>query len=458
MKNFLGQDGFIWWIGVVEDVNDPMRLGRFRVRCFGYHPPKKDNAVPKEDLPWATPIHPINTPNLYATPNEGDWVFGFFMDGPVAQEPAVIGYIPAIPQKSKEYFGAQPRQDADGNLIRSFSKIAELAESEKVAFTPNTNVLNYVIANIRNPQAIANAMRIFNLNTAQIGQLLGIPESQVLRYFNAANITSVRTAEANSIASNLIRWDSKAGHYLEINDISGVERVILYHANGYSYTLNNDGAAINLVRGPSATLSTSNVITLVSNSQGSTLELSANLNYIESPHGSKFQQNPNGTILTSHANGSTFSLSNDVISFISANGANVSINSDSIMLFSHIEGSNGIISNTSIKFQTKSGHLVNFDDEEDKITIKHKGGTQIVIDTDGKITVTAEDDVEVSAKNITFNVENAFQVTADTVSLNGTTSLTFADSVNSYTPTSLKDEQDAQDTEIELAKTLPAPP
>jgi len=37
MRNFLGHDGFIWWIGVVEDINDPLTLGRCKVRCFGYH-------------------------------------------------------------------------------------------------------------------------------------------------------------------------------------------------------------------------------------------------------------------------------------------------------------------------------------------------------------------------------------------------------------------------------------
>ena len=28
---------FYWWFGVVEDRNDPLRLGRGRVRIIGYH-------------------------------------------------------------------------------------------------------------------------------------------------------------------------------------------------------------------------------------------------------------------------------------------------------------------------------------------------------------------------------------------------------------------------------------
>jgi hypothetical protein len=107
MANFIGQDGFIWWIGIVEDIDDPLTLGRCKVRCFGYHPAKSTNLVPTEDLPWAVSIHPLNTPNLYGSPRVGDWVFGFFLDALSAQEPAMLGYLPAIPETASEYFGAK---------------------------------------------------------------------------------------------------------------------------------------------------------------------------------------------------------------------------------------------------------------------------------------------------------------------------------------------------------------
>ena len=117
MRNFIGQDGFVWWIGVVEDINDPLTLGRCKVRCFGYHPAKATSLVPTEDLPWALTIHPLNTPNLYASPKVGEWVFGFFLDSMSAQEPAILGYLPAIPQAASEYFGTAP------NLTRNFARV-----------------------------------------------------------------------------------------------------------------------------------------------------------------------------------------------------------------------------------------------------------------------------------------------------------------------------------------------
>ena len=34
---FSGLDGFVWFIGVVEDNNDPDKLGRVKVRAYGHH-------------------------------------------------------------------------------------------------------------------------------------------------------------------------------------------------------------------------------------------------------------------------------------------------------------------------------------------------------------------------------------------------------------------------------------
>lgn len=450
MKNFLGQDGFIWWIGVVEDVNDPLRLGRCRVRCFGYHPPKKDVAVPKDDLPWAISIHSPNTPNLYATPNEGDWVVGFFLDGPNAQEPAIMGYIPGIPQNSEEYFGAQPRKDSTGKAIRSFAKVAELAEAEKQVYTPDQNVINYILDNDRNPQAIANFMRLFNLNTAQVAQLLGIPESQAIRYLEVARIKDIKVTQANTIPSNLIRWDSKVGHYIEMSDIPGIERLTIQHANGYSLVLNNDGIGLNLASGPSLSLSTSNVVTLTTNSLGSMFKMTPSLNFLElSQDGANVILSPSQVTLKSHSNGSIFTLSNNLISFVSIGGANVAVNTDTVSISSHNQGSVVRVSNTAIQIQSKdganalisdsktvlyskTGHFVDLNDTANKITIKHKGGTEIVIDSVGKITINALDDIAITSSDITINADN-FTLNADNVDINSTGTLDLSGASGSIT-------------------------
>ena len=94
-KNFIGQDGFQWWIGVVEDRTDPEKLGRCRVRIFGIH---TDDivAIPTEDLPWAIPVYSVNNNDSFSAPREGEYVVGFFLDGSFSQSPAILGVLPGM--------------------------------------------------------------------------------------------------------------------------------------------------------------------------------------------------------------------------------------------------------------------------------------------------------------------------------------------------------------------------
>ena len=124
MRNFLGHDGFIWWVGIVEDIQDPLNLGRCKVRCFGYHPEKSTDLVPTEDLPWATSIHPTNTSNLYASLKLGDWVFGFFLDALSAQEPAILGYFPTVPDTTEKYFSDELTTTRNFNRVNTANNSA----------------------------------------------------------------------------------------------------------------------------------------------------------------------------------------------------------------------------------------------------------------------------------------------------------------------------------------------
>ena len=50
---------FVWWMGVVEDRKDPMKIGRCRVRILGYHSEDKGE-MPTDSLPCGYPAMPIN--------------------------------------------------------------------------------------------------------------------------------------------------------------------------------------------------------------------------------------------------------------------------------------------------------------------------------------------------------------------------------------------------------------
>lgn len=84
-----------WFIGEVVNVtDDPLKLGRVKVRVFGLY----DN-ISDDDLPWSQVIIPVTHGihrglgrNLGMV--EGTQVFGVFFDGQNSQLPLVVGTIP----------------------------------------------------------------------------------------------------------------------------------------------------------------------------------------------------------------------------------------------------------------------------------------------------------------------------------------------------------------------------
>ena len=98
----LGRE-MVWWEGVVEDNDDPLKIGRVRVRVLGWDTTDKSK-VPTDQLPWAYPIMPLNNDAIRAI-LPGTWVIGFFRDATSAQDRLVLGTIDFGEQRAE---GADP--------------------------------------------------------------------------------------------------------------------------------------------------------------------------------------------------------------------------------------------------------------------------------------------------------------------------------------------------------------
>jgi len=98
--DFFGKDDFTPFIGVVEDVNDPLMSGRVKVRCLGWHPKDRKggsggDSLPTEDIPWARVGMPVTHAQQTRIGGKhgllpGCYVIGFFIDGGSAQDPFVL--------------------------------------------------------------------------------------------------------------------------------------------------------------------------------------------------------------------------------------------------------------------------------------------------------------------------------------------------------------------------------
>ena len=132
-QNFLGQAGFIWWVGVVENRNDPLNIGRCQVRIFGWHTDDL-SLIPSADLPWAHPVLPINDSTNFKTPKEGDYVMGFFFDGESGQFPGYLGVLPGVPSKAAPQQADAPQKGFQD--LRTQEQLAAAPTPPKEVTTP----------------------------------------------------------------------------------------------------------------------------------------------------------------------------------------------------------------------------------------------------------------------------------------------------------------------------------
>lgn len=139
-NNFVGKDGFHWWVGQIEKsdkkgIKDKEQNGknsnRYHVRIVGHHL-KSCEAIKTEDLPLAQTVAPTTQPYGYqsstSSPLEaGDWVIGFFMDSDMAQQPFILGSIGSIANAEDPKNLPYPKfeqGDDDGEGCRAFTNFA----------------------------------------------------------------------------------------------------------------------------------------------------------------------------------------------------------------------------------------------------------------------------------------------------------------------------------------------
>ena len=107
-SNYIGKDGFTWWIGQVAHTSvwaekseisvDGTWGARCKVRIIGYHS-FDGNILPDEDLPWAQilldPSFGSSQGGIGGTIHlrGGETCFGFFLDGDDGQQPVIFGLL-----------------------------------------------------------------------------------------------------------------------------------------------------------------------------------------------------------------------------------------------------------------------------------------------------------------------------------------------------------------------------
>jgi hypothetical protein len=117
----------IFYTGVVENRQDPTRLGRCQVRVVGLHSENKTE-LPTDLLPWAYPMQPVTSAAMNGIgfsplgPVEGTWVVIFFRDQE-CQQPIMMGTLGGIPQDKE--ISSNYLNDGDDYLIKTDGGITD---------------------------------------------------------------------------------------------------------------------------------------------------------------------------------------------------------------------------------------------------------------------------------------------------------------------------------------------
>lgn len=114
-----------FFLGVVEDRMDPLKLGRVRVRVLGLHTHDK-TLLPTEDLPWAYKVQPTTSGAITGIGHapvgvmEGTWVLIQYID-PDKQMPFVVGSVGGIPQSRNPALESFELYNNETNVVQSGS-------------------------------------------------------------------------------------------------------------------------------------------------------------------------------------------------------------------------------------------------------------------------------------------------------------------------------------------------
>jgi hypothetical protein len=249
-ENFLGLNGFIWFIGVVEDRQDPTKTGRLKVRALGHHTHDL-TLLPTADLPWASVVLPITASGVSGIGQsatgllEGSWVFGFFRDGLRRQEMVVLGSLPGRP--------------------------VELADNREGFYDPNKIYPKY----INEPDVNRLAVNLKDTGGQEANPSLALTLRRATRIIGVptADFNSMATADIDytAAASDGDTWnqpeipynatypynhvyETESGHIREYDDTPGAERIHERHRSGTSYEISANGTKTNIIKGDHYTL------------------------------------------------------------------------------------------------------------------------------------------------------------------------------------------------------------
>jgi hypothetical protein len=227
-ENFLGYNGFIWFVGVVEDRLDPLETGRVKVRILGHHD-KSKTILPTADLPWAQCLLPTTSAGISGigtSPSkcvEGSWVLGYFKDGSRKQDPLILGTLPGY---SSELSTGQGFQDPN-QLYPTAANESDVSRLAR-AGTEHTSLTSRKAA--RKTSITTADFDPIESATGDAGDMWSQPAISAAPQYPFNTVT-----------------ETESGHIIELDDTPAKERIHVRHRIGTAIEMLEDGSRVDII-------------------------------------------------------------------------------------------------------------------------------------------------------------------------------------------------------------------
>lgn len=264
---YMGESGFVWFEGIVVDIEDPEEVGRVKVRIFGIHP--NTNDVLNEDLPWAMVLQPTSSASLSGigtSPHgllQGSQVFGFFRDGSSSQYPVVLGSYLGIPVAEAP---SEPNSEYHSDGVKTlFTDPNGEYPVEALKGIPDTNRLARSTTHTDHPAYISkNESLETNVPTANEKGVWSEPLG-----FTTTSYTH------NSVT------EFKGGQVLEFDSTPENERTFIYHPSGSFQEYQTDGVFVTNISADEFHIVDNNFYGYVKNDYNLTVDTDCNIRVAE---------------------------------------------------------------------------------------------------------------------------------------------------------------------------------
>jgi hypothetical protein len=223
-EDFIYGKGFHWFTGVVEDIHDPEEMGRYKVRCFGYHTENKEY-ISTEDLPWSHVMLPITSASMTGIGQsatgilQGTWVVGFFRDGTNAQDPLIMGTLPSTSSLTADTKSGFNDPEGVYPLLVDNKPTNDTPSQARKEYTTSES---YIKRDELNQKALKDPSHVIEFPQIHTTAPL-YPKNKVIQ--------------------------TESGHVIEHDDTADNERLLQYHKTGTYHEVQASGDDVTVVNG-----------------------------------------------------------------------------------------------------------------------------------------------------------------------------------------------------------------